>query len=315
MRHIFIRCLLPVILWVIPLSLHAEASSRVWTPEDFPMVHLEDALRYVCDPENILSNAVRDTIDKLLLDLELSKGIQTVVAVAGNIEGGDAYEFGMGLARKYKIGSKSQNTGLIMVLSTNDRAYYILTGSGLEGVLPDAICSRIERNYMVPRLKQGDWDGALLMGTKALCSYIENDPSLLPDNSSAGEDDKAPWIALFIVIIMMLGLWYSYNNKKRRKGLRCPKCNNHTLLYTGESIQISKADPRKRKYIYRCSHCGYTETRDDNGSGGRKIGGRETLPPFIFWGGLGNRHWGGGSFGGGSFGGGNFGGGGAGGRF
>lgn len=315
MRHILIRCLLPVILWGISISLHAEVANREWTPEDFPMVHLQDAHRYVCDPEYILSTAVRDSIDKLLFKLEQSKGIQTVIAVASNIKGGDAYDFGMGLARKYKIGSKKQNSGLIIVLSTNDRAYYILTGSGLEGVLPDAICSRIERNYMVPRLKQADWDGALLMGTRALCSYIEKDSSLMPDNSRVNEDDNAPWVALFIVLAMIFILWYLFNNRKGRKGLCCPKCKKHTLLYTGESIQISRVDPRKRKYIYRCSQCGYTETRDDDGTGGHRFGGRETLPPFIFFGGLGNRHWGGGNFGGGSFGGGNFGGGGAGGRF
>ena len=165
-----------------PLSLNAEK----WTAETLPMVYLQDARRHVCNPDGVLDEATVSSTDSLLTALEKDKGVQTVVVAVKQIEGGVPYEFGMSLARKHGIGSAKQNSGLIVVLATEDRAYQILTGTGLEGTLPDAICSRIERRVMVPRLKRGEWGPAISETMKAIDGYIRGDESL-----TAEEDGDA----------------------------------------------------------------------------------------------------------------------------
>lgn len=40
--------------------------AKVWTADDIPMVHLQDRNRYVCDPEDLMSPADRDTADAYL---------------------------------------------------------------------------------------------------------------------------------------------------------------------------------------------------------------------------------------------------------
>lgn len=279
------------------------------------MVHLKDSNRYVCDPDMILSPSVRDSMDFLLHRLEQTKGVQTVVAVARRIAGGEAYDWGMALARQHGVGSKKQNSGLLIVLATDDRAYYVLTGTGLEGALPDAVCRRIENRYMLPAFKQGDWNRGLLLGVTAICSYIEKDSALMPEAHAAQQDDS-PIVALFIVLAMLLVFWLVFRNSKRAQGSRCPACGHNTLRPTGESIRLSPTG--RRKYIWRCSHCGHSEARDDDHFD--STGAAGLLPWLLlfgprgggsgFGGGLGS-----GGFGGGSFGGGSFGGGGAGGHF
>ena len=57
------------------------ASAKKWTPETLPMVHLQDAHRYVCNPDEVLHPSTVDSVDALLFALERDKGVETVVVV------------------------------------------------------------------------------------------------------------------------------------------------------------------------------------------------------------------------------------------
>ena len=302
----YIKGTITLILCILPMFAMAEA----WTAEKFPMVHLQDARRYVCDPDGVLSPAARDTIDAMLGTLEKTRGVQCVFAIAKRIEGGEPYDFGMKLARKYKIGLKKQNSGLIVVLSTEDRAYHILTGNGLEGTLPDAVCKRIGNRYMVPYLKQGEWDAAMTNTAKAVCAYVEKDRSLLPDSQTA--DDGDAQTAAFLIVLAVIIVFAVIVSQKHGNATLCPNCKRHTLKSTGQTLRRS-ADG-KTLVIYKCTKCGHTVAKETDGNDtGNHGNGMSALLPFLFMGGgSGNR----GTFnGGGSFGGGSFGGGGAGGKF
>ena len=74
------------------------AESKVYKVEDVPMVHLADHRRYVSNPDGILSASSVAAIDGMLLALEESTGIQVLVAVLGDIEGGDCFDFEIGRA-------------------------------------------------------------------------------------------------------------------------------------------------------------------------------------------------------------------------
>lgn len=65
------------------------------------------------------------------------------------------------------------DNGLIVLLSTEERCVQIATGYGLEGVLPDAICKRIQTQYMVKHFGNDDWDTGLLEGIRALNGYLD----------------------------------------------------------------------------------------------------------------------------------------------
>ena len=306
------RLILTLFTIIIPL-LHIGAEEvTLWTPETLPMVHLQDADRWLCNPDGILSAATVDSVDNIINHLYREKGIEAVVVVVKHTKDNDCYEFGMALARKYGIGGRKTNTGLIVILSIEDRAYYILTGTGLEGTLPDAICKRVEIKTMIPRMKIGDWDGAILEGMKAIALYIEGDDTLLKDNSPS-EDNG--WEALFglMLLFFFIALFILILTQAVYKP--CPHCGKKRLYATRQDFLYTKGRTDYYKVTYICSHCRYSETKierrphddDDNAA----ILGGSILGSSLGRGGS----FGGGSFGGGSFGGGSFGGGGAGGRF
>lgn len=293
-----------LLLWMLGLGM---GNATVWTIDNLPMVHLQDARRYVCNPDGVLSQEVVDSLDALLMDLEQRRGVQTVVVAVRQIEGGDAYRFGVDLGNKYGVGSKSQRSGLIVVLATDDRAYFIHTGNGLEGTLPDAICKRVEMQLMVPSMKEGKWDDAIGNGVSALAKYIEGDESLIPEPNN--EDDTAG--AVMALLIMLFTLAICVSSIYLSLVHKCPKCGKRKLILRKEEVVRVNGKMKLHRH-WRCSSCGHEEdTYDDPPAGRGNAMGRSGVP--IIFGSGGN--FGGGGFSGGSFGGGSFGGGGAGGHF
>lgn len=300
---------------LLSACLPAVLKAEVWTPETLPIVHLQDARRYVCNPDGVLSPAIVDSIDAILYHLERTKGVQTVVVAVKRIENGDPYEFGRGLFMKYGIGSKTQNTGLVVVLSTEDRKYYILTGYGMEGVLPDVILHRVEQTYMVPEMRQSNWDSATYQGVKALSLYIEEDEELKAELSDA-DDLKNTFVGFFSIAIIIFLLVFVSIISERNRISKCPRCGKRTLVYVSRTFLYDRGDFKYYRVIKRCKNCGNSFTSVEKVIRPEIAAINGTIIGSSFGNNRGGGgYFGGGGFGGGHFGGGGFGGGGAGGSF
>lgn len=72
------------------------------------------------------------------------------------------------------MGSRQEgkDNGLVILLVTDQRCIQFYTGYGLEGVLPDAICKRIQTKYMIPYLKDGNWNEGMVAGIRRLASDL-----------------------------------------------------------------------------------------------------------------------------------------------
>lgn len=298
-------------LFVIFCIVCLPIAAKKWNVDNIPMVHLKNRYQYVCNPDNVLSKSTVDSVDCLLYSLEEDKGVQTVVVVVKQLEGDDPYSFGMGLGKRYGVGDKKQRSGLIIILATEDRSYQILTGNGLEGSLPDALIRRIQNRVMLPALKKGDWDAAILSTVKCVNGYLRGDNSLTAKDS---EDDSVKELLLaflFMALFLVSVYFFALQCSKRT----CPKCGKRALKQVKQENLYVDNQLLTREY-WKCKSCSYEETRDvrkqrDEGNhGGRGGVGGVWLPPI--WG---NGSGGSSSVGGGSFGGGSFGGGGSGGRF
>ena len=142
---------------LIPL----QAQEKVYTVDNLPKVHLQNKMQYVCNPAGILSQAACDTIDTMLHALEQQTGIETVVAIVPSIGDMECFDFCHQLLNQWGVGKKGKDNGLVILLVTDQRCIQFYTGYGLEGVLPDAICKRIQTKYIIPYLKDGNWNEVL----------------------------------------------------------------------------------------------------------------------------------------------------------
>lgn len=284
--------------------------AKEYKVEEVPIVHLIDKTRYVSNPDNILSPSTVSEIDRMMYSLEQKTGIQVLIVALEQIEGGDCFEFAYNLGRKYGVGQKGEDNGLVVLLSTGDRCVQFSTGYGLEGILPDAVCKKIQVRYMNKAFGKGNWDEGMLAGMKAVHNILINENGK-PHSSSGSGNMNGLLIALLGTIgATLIFLWINV-----RRNRRCPKCHKQTLKVVSSRTVERYSTYHIDEVVKCCSNCGHIirdEVRidDDNDlhHGRRGFGGG------IFMGGGGFGR-GGGGFGGGSFGGGDFGGGGAGSKF
>ena len=295
------------ILFILSLLGCLSIQSKEYTIKEIPMVHLQDRTRYVSNPDNILSASAVATMDSILFALEQKTGIQTLVVVVTGIEGGDCFDFAYRLGKEMGVGQKERDNGLVILLSTDERCIQFATGYGLEGVLPDAICKRIQSRYMVEHLGKEDWDTGMVEGIRAVNGYLDGSMENIGSNE---EEDMTPLYIFGAFMLGGLGLfgWAAWSQN------RCPKCKKHQIQRISSNI-LSRANGFiTEETTYICKNCAHTFTRKSKSSDPNFRGPRGGSGPTIFMGGggFGGR---GGGFSGGSFGGGSFGGGGAGSRF
>ena len=300
MRRLFLICSLLCLLGNTSLQ------AKEYTIKEIPMVHLQDRTRYVSNPDGILSESAVATMDQILYQLEQKTGIQTLVVAVTGIEGGDCFDFAYRLGKEMGVGQKERDNGLVILLSTDERCIQFATGYGLEGVLPDAICKRIQSRYMVEPFGKGDWNTGMVEGIRAVNGYL--DGSMENIGSEEEEDMLSLYLfgAFFLGALGLTGFAVWYQN-------RCPKCKKRKIQRIS-SQTLSRANGFiTEETTYLCQNCGHTFTRKTKSSDPNYRGPRGGSGPIFMGGGFGGR--GGGGFSGGSFGGGSFGGGGAGSRF
>ena len=287
----------------------AAAETKQYTIDDVPNVRLSDARQYVTDPTAILSTAARDSINAMLGRLEKSTGIETAVVMLPSIGEEDIFDFGHELFRKWGIGKKKSDNGLLILFVMDQKKVRFTTGYGIEGTMTDAMSKRIQTTLMIPRFKKGNWDGGMVSGVRAVAKTLNG--SMQAEEDSGEDDISTIMITLLAIVVTMLIFIYIMGSLQR-----CPKCKKRSALRKVKEQHLVVKNKNGRiirrilRTTYICKYCGNTVTKDsDENDNGNAMATGAILGSML---GSGNR--GGSGFGGGfggSFGGGSTGGGGA----
>ena len=240
------------------------------TVDEVPNVHLKDARQYVTDPSAILSTAARDSINLMLGQLEKGSGIEVAVVMLPSIGNDDIFDFAHDLFRKWGIGKKKENNGLLVLFVMDQHKVRFTTGYGLEGALTDALSKRIQMNEMVPAFKEGKWDEGMVKGVRATVAILKGEVAAdqYGATSANGNDEELTTFdviaisMVFIIIILVIVL--ACRDKK------CPKCKKHAMkTVSTQRLKIALGHGRVKRIIrttYVCQNCGHqiTHDTDDN---------------------------------------------------
>ena len=289
------------------------ASARQYKVEDIPNVQIENRYRFTSNPDDVLTQTAVAQIDSICYDLRHRGIAQVAVVAVKEINTDDVFEFAYKLFSRWGVGSKS-DSGIGILLVEEAREIRFITGYGVEGALPDAICKRIQTQYMLPHFRRGDYSSGMVEGVSAIRARLDGSELDTGGNDDYEEDDTAEIIMIIVtMMIIIFGIIFLIIIIDRHSRT-CPNCKKVALkkdssTFIGRSLGVTKY-----RDIYICSNCGSRVERNrdvhDSNHNNRRGGG-----PIIM-GGMGRGFGGGsgGSFGGG-WGGGSFGGGGAGSRW
>lgn len=301
LQTILIACLIAVTAWAA-----GDSVKEYKSVDDVPNVRLTDVRRYVSDPTSILSPAATDTIDAILGRLEKSTGIETAVVMLPSIGENDIFDFSTSLFRKWGIGKKKSDNGLLILFVMDQHKVRFATGYGIEGTMTDAMSKRIQMQYMVPAFKRSDWNKGMVDGVRATAKVLDGSMEPKAADSDTDTDDILFSIGIIIGVILLAMFVSSIKQ-------RCPKCHKRSAMKRMgvEVLRVSTGNGRRkriRRTTYVCQYCGHIMTKDediDDNSGNAAASG------FILGSMLGSGGGGGGGSFGGSFGGGSTGGGGS----
>jgi uncharacterized protein len=191
----FLAALLPLWLWAEPTH-PAEVSPPV-----------PSLTGYVNDAAGLLSSRQRSTLESMLRSFEEKTTNQVVLLTIASLEGDSLEEFSLRVAEQWKIGQKGKDNGALFLVVVQDRKARIEVGYGLEGVLTDAVSSRILRQIVSPAFKQGNYFGGIAGGLEAILQATEGEfkaPAGLPGIADRRGKASLSGVLLFLVFLLLL---------------------------------------------------------------------------------------------------------------
>jgi uncharacterized protein len=145
----------------------------------------------VTDNAEILSESTRQSLTAMLKAHEDRTGNQIAVLTIPTIGGEGIEEYAVEVFNTWKLGQEDKDNGVLIVVVPHDRRMRIEVGYGLEATLTDAMAGRIIRSVMTPKFKNGDYDGGVTDGTKAIVAVLEGGELAEVESSSDGSEESS----------------------------------------------------------------------------------------------------------------------------
>ncbi len=142
----------------------------------------------VIDQAGALSADDNQLISSKLREIHDQGRAQIGLILVKSTQSEPIFDYATRVFTAWKLGEKKRDNGLLIVVAVQDRKIQILTGYGLEGIIPDVVASRIIREEITPQFKTGDYAGGLIAGINRIDTILEQDPETA---KAAAEQMKA----------------------------------------------------------------------------------------------------------------------------
>ena len=216
------------------LSFWALPAQKAVSWEDIPNVQLQDSTQFVSDVAHIIEPEARQRINEAILSMRQTHGVEGVVITLPSIgQSGSIEDLAREILRGWGVGSKIDNSGFVMLISLDSRQIRIETGYGLEGVLPDALCSQIIAHRMAPHFKRGDYSTGILAGIQAIQETITANYEGATRTDGAEEELEARSVfnglIVLLVLILCVVMLVSYKDEQTAPEQRIKRLNRQIL--------------------------------------------------------------------------------------
>jgi len=156
----------------------------------------------VTDQTGTLTREQHAGLERMLQEFEARKGTQIAVLMVKSTTPEPIEQYALRVAEQWKIGRKKLDDGAILVVAKDDRALRIEVGYGLEGVLNDATSSRIIREVIVPRFRDGDFYGGINAGLDRMMRLVDGEPLPAP-SKGASPVAEGGWMQLLPMLLVV----------------------------------------------------------------------------------------------------------------
>ena len=172
----------------------------------------------VGDFAGVIDDGVEAALNKRLIEYQRSTGVELAVATVRTTGERDIFDYSLAVARGWGIGSKADdNPSALLLVAIDDRKYFTQVSANLEDELPDALVGSLQRQYLVPEFKKGNYGKGISDTIEAYIQKIDErssgtatTPTPVPEGGSRGSGSQTPFscficlIVIFIIILVIL---------------------------------------------------------------------------------------------------------------
>lgn len=162
---------------------------------------------YVNDFANVLQPEEKTALEAHLSAFNASSTNEITVVTVSTI--GDDYieNYALKLFEEWGIGTKTNNNGVLLLVSSADRQLRIEVGYGLEGALPDSVADRIIRNDMVPLLREEKYGESIARGVDSIIAATQGEYAADESSMNFSMDSVMPYlVGAFFVLQWLLAI-------------------------------------------------------------------------------------------------------------
>lgn len=161
---------------------------------------------HVHDEAHILTQSTVDKLEKQLIAYQDSSSNEIAILIISSLEGESLESYSLQVVEKWQLGKKAKDNGVLLLIVVDEHKMRIETGYGLEGILTDAICSRIIRNEIAPYFRQNKFDEGVSNGVNTIIQAIGNEYAADEEDSETLLSGKER-ILIGIFIFGILGVF------------------------------------------------------------------------------------------------------------
>lgn len=176
------------------------------TAQDYPKQF--DPPRLINDYIGLLTPEQQQTLESKTLAFNDTSSTQVAIVVIGTTGGYEIADYGIGLFNKWGVGQEKKDNGVLILVAKEDRKTFIVTGYGVEDVLPDAICKRIVELHMIPYFKKDDYYGGISEAVDRVMGYTTGRYSA-DEEDNAGKGPSGGKMFFFIILTIILIIVFS----------------------------------------------------------------------------------------------------------
>jgi uncharacterized protein len=138
------------------------------------------------DLTGTLSADQQTGLEQSLRAFETRKGTQIAVLIVPTTRPEEIEQYALRVVEQWKLGRKKVDDGAFLLIAKDDRTLRIEVGYGIEGALNDATAKRIVNEVIAPRLKEGDYFGAVSAGVDQMIRVVDGEPLPVPKSGAVG---------------------------------------------------------------------------------------------------------------------------------
>jgi uncharacterized protein len=170
---------------------------------------------YVNDFAGVLDAESQARMEAMIRRVRSRMDVEIAVVTVPSLGGMPIEDYAIELARRWGIGRKGADTGVLILVAPNERRWRIEVGYGLEGELPDGLVGEVGRR-MVPYFRERKYGEGLQLGLQTIVATLaqkrgvtieEVDPSLayVPErrSSRAGLGLVVLLLVLFVLAFVL----------------------------------------------------------------------------------------------------------------